>query len=40
MKTHKVVGIYSGDTYLTGTLDECQTYVAYELADSFHIVPL
>ncbi len=40
MKTHKVVGIYSGDTYLTGTLDECETYVAYEPADSFHIEPL
>lgn len=40
MRTHKVIGIYSGDTYLTGTLDECESYVAYELADSFRIVSL
>jgi hypothetical protein len=39
-KTHKVVGLYSGDTYLTGTLDECETYVAYEIAGSFKIVPI
>ena len=40
MKTHKVVGRYSGETYLIGTLDECETYVAYELADSFDVVPV
>lgn len=40
MKTHKVIGLWSGDTYLVGTLDECETYVAYEIADSFKIVPL
>lgn len=40
MKTHKVVGLYSGDSYFSGTLDECETYVAYEPADSFKIVPL
>ena len=40
MKTHKVVGLYSGDSYFSGTLDECETYVAYEPADSFQIVPL
>jgi hypothetical protein len=39
VKTHKVVGKYSGDLYLTGTLDECESFVAYELADSFLIVP-
>ncbi len=40
MKTHKVLGLCSGDTYLVCTLDECETYVAYELADSFRIVPM
>ena len=40
MKTHKVVGLYSGDSYFSGTLYECETYVAYEPADSFKIVPL
>lgn len=40
MKTHKVVGLYSGKTYLSGTLDECENYVAYEPADCFKIVPL
>ena len=39
MKTHKVVGLYSGNIYLAGTLDECEIYVAYEPADSFKIVP-
>jgi len=38
MKTHKVIGLYSGETYLVGTLVECETYVAYEPADSFKIV--
>ena len=37
---HKVVGLYSGDTYLSGTLDECENYVAHEPAESFKIVPL
>lgn len=40
MKTHKVVGLYSGDTYFTGTLAECEAYVAYEPADSFKIASL
>lgn len=40
MKTHKVVGLYSGNTYLTGTLADCEGYVAYEIADSFKIIPL
>lgn len=38
MKTHKVVGLYSGDIYFTGTLDECDSYVAFEPADSFKIL--
>lgn len=40
MKTHKVVGIFSGDTYFTGTLDACESYVAFEPADSFKIVAI
>lgn len=40
MKTHKVVGLYSGNTYFVGTIDKCETFVAYELADSFKIVSL
>jgi hypothetical protein len=39
MKTHKVVGIHSGNMYFSGTLDDCDAYVAYEPADSFMIVP-
>ena len=40
MKTHKVIGKWSKDFYMSGTLDECETFVAYEIADSFIIVPL
>ena len=40
MDAHKVVGLYSGETYFTGTLDECENYIAYEQAGSFKIVPL
>ena len=39
MKTHKVVGLYSGDSYFSGTLDECETYVAHEPDESVKIVP-
>lgn len=40
MKTHKVVGLWSGKTYLVGTREECESYVAYEPADSFKIEPI
>jgi hypothetical protein len=40
MKTHKVIGLYSSNTYFTGTLKECEAYVAYEPADSFKIAAL
>ena len=40
MKTHKVIGIYSGDTYFVGTLNECEDFIDYEIADSFRLVAL
>lgn len=39
MTTHKVIGLCSGNTYFSGSLDDCESYVAYELAGIFKIVP-
>ena len=37
MKSHKVIGIHSKRVYFTGTLDQCENFIAYEIAGVFLI---